>query len=61
MSLSERYKEMKRRRHRRQKLARFQKRLESATVSERAAIADKIRHLTPGGGVIVKNWELERR
>ena len=61
MSSSERRKEIKRRRHRRKKLAQLAKRLKKATVSERAAIADKICSLTPGGETIVKNWGIDRR
>jgi len=58
---SERRKEIRRRRHRRKKIALFARKLETATVSERAIIADKLRDLTPGGQVIVDNWELEKR
>ncbi len=58
---SERRKEIKRRRHRRKKLALLGRKLEKATVSERAVIADKVRQLTPGGEVIVAKWELEKR
>ena len=61
MPISERRKEIKRRRHRRKKLAHFSKRLEKATVSERAAIADKLRSLTPGSEGIIERWELEQR
>ena len=61
MPISERGKEIKRRRHRRKKLALLAKRLEKATVSEKALIAEKIRNLTPGGEVIVKNWDIEAR
>lgn len=62
MPITERRKELKRRRHRRKKLAQFARKLaRDATVSERAAIADKLRHMTPGGQVIVEAWELERR
>ena len=61
MPCSERRKEIKRRRHRRKKVAHFAKKLKTATVSETAAIADKLRHLTPGGGAIVERWELEKR
>jgi hypothetical protein len=59
--LSERRKEIKRRRHRRKKVAQFARKLSKATVSERAGIAEKLRGMTPGGQVIVDNWELERR
>ena len=61
MPSSERRKEIKRRRHRRKKVTQFAKKLESATVSETATIADKLRGLTPGGDTIVKNWGLEKR
>ena len=61
MSCSERRKEIKRRRHRRKKLALFARKLVSATVSERAVIAEKIRNMTPGCDVIIKRWELEKR
>jgi hypothetical protein len=58
---SERRKEIKRRRHRRKKVAQFARKLPKATVSERAAIAEKLRNMTPGGQVIVDAWELEKR
>ena len=61
MSISERKKELHRRRHRRKKLAQLAKRLKKATVSERAAIAEKIRSLTPGCEKIVSSWGLEER
>ena len=61
MPISERGKEIKRRRHRRKKLAQFAKRLEKATVSERGLIAEKIRNLTPGCEVIIQRWDLEQR
>ena len=58
---SERRKEIKRRRHRRKKLGQLARRLTKATVSERSAISEKIRNLTPGGREIVKDWGLEER
>ncbi|MFH1919939.1 MAG: DUF6800 family protein [Planctomycetota bacterium] len=61
MPLSERRKEIKRRRHRRKKLGQLARRLGKATVSERATIAAKVRSLTSGGPGIVKDWELEKR
>jgi hypothetical protein len=57
----ERRKELKRRRHRRKKVAQFARKLPKATVSERATIADKLRSMTPGGQEIVDAWELEKR
>ena len=61
MPCSERRKEIKRRRHRRKKITQFSQKLSKATVSERAMIADKLRGMTPGGQVIVEQWELEKR
>ena len=61
MPSSERRKEIRRRRHRRQKKLHFARKLRNATVSETVAIADKLRALTPGGQAIVERWELEKR
>ena len=61
MPSSERRKEIKRRRHRRKKVAQFARKLPKATVSERASMADKLRGMTPGGNVIVEAWSLEKR
>ncbi len=61
MPLSERRKELKRRRHRRRKMDHFKKKLEEATVSEKAHIAQKIRKLTPGGEGIISKLALEER
>jgi hypothetical protein len=56
--ISERHKEIKRRRHRRKKLAHLQGRLKKATVSEKAVIATKIRNLTPGAELLIERWGL---
>jgi hypothetical protein len=61
MSLCERGKEIKRRRHRKKKLAIYTRKLQKATVSERAAIAEKIRALTPGCEVIIESLGLRER
>lgn len=61
MSISERAKEIKRRRHRRKKLTHFAKRLTKANVSEKAVIVEKIRSLTPGAETILENWGLIER
>lgn len=61
MPISERRKEVKRRRHRRKKLSQLARQLEKATVSERTAITEKIRNLTPGGLVVINNWGLKER
>jgi hypothetical protein len=59
--ISERGKEIKRRRHRRKKLQHLSKRLKKATVSEKSMIAAKIRNLTPGAEVIIDQWQLRER
>ena len=56
--ISERGKEIKRRRQRRKKLAHLAKRLEKATVSQKTHIVAKIRRLTPGAEVIIDAWGL---
>ena len=61
MSCSERTKEIKRRRHRRKKMSQYKKRLDKATVSEKALIAVKIRALTPGADNIISTLDLEER
>ena len=61
MGRSERQKEISRRRHRRQKVAKLAGKLKKATVSEKLLIAQKLRALTPGAEVIVANWGLEGR
>lgn len=61
MSISERKKELRRRRHRTKKLGQWSRRLGKATVSERAAMAEKIRGMTPGAEVIIQQWGLEGR
>jgi len=58
LSISERKKEIKRRRKRREQLVHLKKRLEKATVSERVEITRKLRELTPGAEVLITNWEL---
>jgi hypothetical protein len=61
VSYSERKRELRRRRHRKKKIKIFARKLATATVSEKGVMADKLRSLTPGGRVIVENWELEKR
>jgi hypothetical protein len=61
LSRSERKKEIARRRHRRQKVAKLSTKLKKATVSEKAVIAQKLRALTPGAETIIANWALEER
>ena len=59
--ISERGKEIKRRRHRREKLLKMAKRLKKATASEKAVIATKVRNLTPGAEEIIARWGLETK
>ncbi len=61
MSCSERKKEIRRRRHRLKKTQHFAKKRKNATVSETAAIAEKLRALTPGAQDIIDRWDLEKR
>lgn len=56
--ISNRGKEIKRRRHRRQKLVKLATRLKKAKESEKVIIAEKIRNLTPGAEVILASWGL---
>ena len=57
--ISERGKEIKRRRHRRKKLQHFARRLKKATASEKGIITTKIRNLTPGAEQVIENWGLQ--
>ena len=56
MSCSERQKEIKRRRHRKAKMAQFEARLKKGANKEE--IATKIRLLTPGADVVIQNMGL---
>ena len=58
MSISERKKEIRRRRKRREKLTHLKKRLPKATKSEQVEIARKVREMTPGAEVVIVNWGL---
>ncbi len=59
--ISNRMKEIKRRRHRRQKLAKFETKLKKATASEKLVIADKLRRMTPGCDGLIERMGLEDR
>ena len=59
--LSNRGKEIKRRRHRRKKLNVFARKLKKATISEKAIIADKLRKMTTGAELMISNLGLEER
>jgi len=58
---SERRKELKRRRQRKRKITHIKRRSESASVSEKAGFASKIRNMTPGAEVIISRLGLEER
>ena len=59
--ISNRMKEIKRRRHRRQKLAKFQTKVKKATTSEKHAMAGKLRKMTPGCDDLIARMGLEDR
>ncbi|MBM4021716.1 MAG: hypothetical protein FJ284_05645 [Planctomycetes bacterium] len=59
--ISNRKKEIKRRRHRRQKVAKFQSRIKKATTSEKLTMAGKLRKMTPGCEVLISRLALEER
>lgn len=59
MGCSERQKEIRRRRKRRQKVEHLKGRLAKATPSERQEIVRKLREMTPGSEVLVSAWGLD--
>ena len=59
--ISNRMKEIKRRRHRRQKLAKFETKLKKATASEKLVMADKLRKMTAGCNDLIVKMGLEAR
>ena len=58
MGCSERQKEIKRRRHRRDKIAHYERLVKKATNSEKIHIAEKLRALTPGAPVLIERLGL---
>ncbi len=61
MSCSERRKELKRRRHRKKTITKLKVRAEKGSVADKAAVAGKIRRITPGGEEIISRLALEER
>ena len=59
--ISNRMKEVKRRRHRKQKLAKMQMKLKKATTSEKLAMAERLRKMTTGCDVLISRMGLEDR
>lgn len=58
MAASERQRELRRLRHRKQKLAGWKRRAAKASSSEKEVLADKIRRLTPGFAQVFENLKL---
>ena len=58
LGCSERKKEIRRRRKRREQVDHLKKRLGKATKSEQVEIARKLREMTPGAEVLITNWQL---
>ena len=59
--ISNRMKEVKRRRHRKQKLVKMQAKLKKATTSEKLVMAEKLRRMTTGADVLIARMGLEDR
>ncbi len=59
MAGSERQRELRRRRHRRQKVAKLHKKLQSGSAGDKGVVAEKLRALTPGAEEIIRRWGLE--
>ena len=59
--ISNRMKEIKRRRHRKKKLTKFESKLKKATTSEKLVMADKLRKMTPGCNDLIARMGLEDR
>ena len=59
MSISERKKEIRRRRKRREKYAHFKKKLEKMDASGREKLVGKLRLMTPAADELVARWELQ--
>lgn len=55
---SERRRELRRRRKRREKLNQFKSKMGKASNSEKVEIARKLRAMTPGAEKLIADWEL---
>jgi hypothetical protein len=53
--------EIRRRRHRKKKLAAIERKLKGASASDKQTIADKLRRMTPGAEVLIDRLGLEER
>ncbi len=59
MPISERKKEIKRRRHRKKKYAIIARKAAKANVTDKAGMAVKVRNMTPGAEVVIERMGLE--
>jgi len=59
--ISERHKEIQRRRHRRKKYNAIKLKVMKASVSEKLIIATKLRKMTLGADVVIENFGLAER
>ena len=57
--ISDRKQEIRRRRHRKQKINTFARKLKTASASDKSAIAEKIRKLTPGAEIVIERLGLQ--
>ena len=55
---SERRRELRRRRHRKQKIEQIKRRAAKASASEKQVLAEKLRQLTPGANEIIQQLGL---
>ncbi|MCR9116914.1 MAG: hypothetical protein NXI22_08180 [bacterium] len=59
MPSKERHKELSRRRARKKKVQKLKLQAATANASEKEEIIAKLRRLTPGANVLIKNWGLD--
>ena len=59
MSISERKKEIRRRRKRRENYAEMKAKLPKADVATKAKIVEKLKKLSPGADVLIQAWGLK--
>lgn len=59
--ISDRMQEIRRRRHRKKKLAAIERKLKGASATDKQTIADKLRRMTPGAEVLIDRLALEER
>ena len=59
--INNRMKEIKRRRHRKKKVAKFQTKLKKATTSEKLTMAEKLRKMTSGAETLIAKMGLAER